>query len=140
MNILLLEKERNNIQHIVYTFYTKSDNYLPSKIISDDTNLAVLSFRNLLLLWVKKSNYETYFAISFLTHIITLHCFSEVCQYASFRSLVTNKVPELTLLLQKHQHDILFQVQKKAVFSSQVLSWLLLLFSWQLPLHLDKNS
>lgn len=83
--------------------------------------MAVLSFRNLLLLWARKSNYETYSAISFLTNIITCHYFSAVHQYASFRSLVTNKVPKLTLLYQKYQHSILFQVQKKAEFSYQVL-------------------
>lgn len=47
---------------------------------------------------MRKSNYETYFTISFLTNIITLPYFGAVCQYASFRSLVTNKVPKLTLL------------------------------------------
>lgn len=34
-------REKNYIQHILYTFYIKSEMYLPSKMISNDVNLAV---------------------------------------------------------------------------------------------------
>lgn len=52
-----------------------------------------------------KSSYETYFAISFLTNIITLHYFGAACQYASFRSLITNK---LNLLYSSRNISIIF--------------------------------